>query len=403
MKATVRSGRAAGTVKAPPSKSMAHRLLISAAMSDGESVIRGISQSNDVLATLDCIRALGAECEMTGDTVRVRGVDMTKVTPRSALLCRESGSTIRFFVPIAWLSGKETTLIGAPSLMRRPMDVYATIAKEKGILFTQSGERVTVKGALAAGEYTLAGNVSSQFVSGLLFALPLVNGDSRIRLIPPVESRSYIDLTLSALRTFGVVAEWEDAETLFIRGNQRYLATDAEVEGDWSNAAFLDAFSLFDGQVSVTGLRADSLQGDRVYRNHFRALAQGAPTIDLEDCPDLGPILFAVAAAKHGARFVGTRRLRIKESDRVAAMAEELAKFGVRTEIEEDAVTVHPATLQAPTEPIAAHNDHRIVMSSAVLLSLVGGEIVGAEAVGKSFPDFFDKLKELGLEVEITQ
>lgn len=399
MKATIRSGSAVGTVQAPPSKSMAHRLLICAAMSDGESVIRGISQSADVSATLDCIRALGADCQMTDDTVRVRGIDMTHASSLQALCCRESGSTIRFFVPIAWLSGQKITLIGAPSLMRRPMDAYATIAKEKQILFAQDSQAVTVQGPLESGEYCLAGNVSSQFVSGLLFALPLTRGDSRICLIPPVESRSYIDLTLSALQAFGVVAGWEDDHTLFVKGNQHYQATDATVEGDWSNAAFLDAFSLFGGDVTVKGLRADTLQGDRVYRDLFKMLATGTPEIDIGDCPDLGPILFALAAAKNGAHFVGTRRLRIKESDRVAAMAQELAKFGVELEIKEDAVTVLPAKLRAPMEPISAHNDHRVVMSCAVLLSIVGGTIEGAEAVGKSFPDFFDCMRALGLEV----
>lgn len=399
MQVHILSGRASGKVKAPPSKSMAHRLLICAAMSDGESKICGVSQCADVAATVDCIRALGAKCRLDGDTAYVRGIDMRSARPIGALRCRESGSTIRFFVPITWLSGRETTLIGASSLMRRPMDIYETIASQKGITFSQKAETVTTKGPLSSGDFQLAGNVSSQFISGLLFALPLTEGDSRIHLIPPVESRSYIDLTLCALRTFGVCAEWENETTLKIAGNQHYRATDTTVEGDWSNAAFLDAFGLFGGDVTVEGLLEDSLQGDRVYRDCFARLCEGVPTIDIGDCPDLGPILFAVAAAKNGATFTGTRRLRIKESDRVAAMAAELAKFGVRTEIGEDRVTVLPATLSAPGEPIAAHNDHRIVMSCTVLLSLVGGRIDGAEAVAKSYPNFFEDVRALGLEV----
>lgn len=399
MQVYISSGRAAGRVKAPPSKSMAHRLLICAAMSDGESKISGVSLCADVAATVDCIRALGADCRLDGDTAYVRGIDMRSARPTEALRCRESGSTMRFFVPITWLSGKETALIGAPSLMRRPMDIYKTIANEKGMTFSQDAETVTARGPLSSGDFWLAGNVSSQFISGLLFALPMTDGESRIHLIPPVESRSYINLTLSALRTFGVCAEWENDTTLKIVGGQQYRATDTEVEGDWSNAAFLDAFGLFGGNVTVEGLWENSLQGDRVYRDCFSRLCDGAPTIDIGDCPDLGPILFAVAAAKNGATFTGTRRLRIKESDRVGAMAAELAKFGVRTEIGEDSVRVISATLQAPAEPIAAHNDHRIVMSCAVLLSLVGGSIEGAEAVTKSYPNFFEDVRTLGLEV----
>lgn len=399
MQVHISSGRAAGRVKAPPSKSMAHRLLICAAMSDGESKISGVSQCADVAATVDCIRALGADCRLDGDTAYVSGIDMRVARPTAALQCRESGSTMRFFVPITWLSGRETTLIGAPSLMRRPMDIYRTIADEKGMTFSQNAETVRAKGPLSSGDFWLAGNVSSQFISGLLFALPMTDGESRIHLIPPVESRSYIDLTLSALRTFGVLAEWENDTTLKIAGKQQYRATDTTVEGDWSNAAFLDAFGLFGGDVTVEGLLENSLQGDRVYRDCFARLSQGVPTIDIGDCPDLGPILFAVAAAKNGATFTGTRRLRIKESDRVAAMAAELAKFGVKTEIGEDSVRVLSATLCAPVAPIEAHNDHRIVMSCAVLLSLVGGSIDGAEAVAKSYPSFFEDLRSLGLEV----
>ena len=400
MQIKITPGIARGEIEAPPSKSMAHRLMICAAMSEGESVVRGISQSADMKATLDCIRALGAEAVLDGDTVRVRGLDMRKAEPQEALYCRESGSTLRFFIPVAWLSGRATTLCGAPSLMRRPMDIYDAICREKSMRFEKSGEEIVVQGPLEAGEYRVPGDVSSQFISGLLFALPLAAGDSRIVLTPPVESRSYINLTLAALREFGVEAAWENETTLFVAGGQSYRACDSAVEGDYSNAAFLDAFNTLGGEVRVGGLRADSLQGDRVYADYFQALKAGMPTLNIGDCPDLGPILFALAAALNGAKFTGTRRLRIKESDRVAAMAEELAKFGIRLDIEEDAVTISKQELQAPSLDLEGHNDHRIVMSCAVLCSITGGRINGAEAVCKSFPDFFDRVRKLGLEVE---
>ncbi len=400
MNVTLKPSIARGIVAAPPSKSMAHRLLISAALSEGESVIHGISGSQDILATLDCLRTLGADCQQTGNTVRVRGIDPRKATPQEALCTRESGSTLRFLIPIAWLSGNAVTLHGAPSLMARPMEIFSQISREKSLQFEQNGQDILVRGPLVAGEYRVAGNVSSQFISGLLFALPLTDGDSVIRITPPVESRSYLDLTVSALRAFGVQVEWSDAYTLSIRGNQSYHATELTVEGDYSNAAFLDAFHWIGGEVSVEGLREDSLQGDRVFRRYFAALDEGMPTLSIGDCPDLGPILFTLAAMKNGAIFTETRRLRIKESDRVATMARELAKFGAELTVGEDRVCVHPAVLHAPTEPLEGHNDHRIVMSMAVLASRFGGQILGAEAVAKSYPDFFDVLRSLGVDVQ---
>ena len=249
----------------------------------------------------------------------------------------------------------------------------------------------------------LPGNVSSQFVSGLLFALPLCDNDNEISLTPPVESRSYIDLTLSALRAFGIRAEWKDACTLAIAGRQRYCAQEIAVEGDYSNAAFLDAFSLLGGGVEVSGLREDSLQGDRVYRAHFRSLADGTPHISLADCPDLGPILFSLAAALNGAVFTDISRLRIKESDRVACMKTELEKFGAVLDVEENRVTIRKAELHAPTEALYGHNDHRIVMSLSVLAACLplGTPVIidDAHAITKSFPDFFDRLRELGVQV----
>ncbi len=401
MQVTIQKGSARGHIAAPASKSMAHRLLICAAMSEGESVIRGISDCEDVSATLDCLSALGVTYQKEGSTVRLWGIDPRHAAPKTALHARESGSTIRFFVPIAWLSGNETILSGAPSLMKRPMKLFADLAAEKSLFYQAEGEQLRVKGPLPSGNYTLPGNVSSQFISGLLFALPLTEGDSTISLIPPVESRSYLELTLSALRAFGVRAEWRDENTLLVPGNQSYSPRSLAVEGDYSNAAFLEAFNLFGGEVTVDGLCADSLQGDRVYRDCFAALQKGRATLSIGDCPDLGPILFAVAAAKHGGVFHGTRRLRIKESDRVSAMAEELAKLGVEAIIDEDSVEILPAELHAPPTPIAAHNDHRIVMSMAVLLTLTGGTIDGAEAVKKSYPAFFSDLQALGLEVQL--
>ena len=245
----------------------------------------------------------------------------------------------------------------------------------------------------------LPGDISSQFISGLLFALPLKRQDSTIHILPPVESRSYIDITIQALGTFGVQARWDESDenTLLIPGGQRYLPREVAVEGDYSNAAFFGALAAFGDDVTVTGLQP-SLQGDRVYARCFEQLRQGMATIDVTDCPDLGPILMAAAAVLHGVVLTGTRRLRIKESDRGVVMAQELQKLGVRCSVQENTIEIFPG-IQTPERPLLGHNDHRIVMSCAVLLTRTGGVISGAEAVTKSFPGFFDRLRELGIEV----
>lgn len=393
--------RAMGDISAPPSKSMAHRLLICAALSEGTSIIHGMSDCEDVLATLDCLSALGVPFEREADTVKVRGIDFSKASTSSHLPCRESGSTLRFLIPLCMLSGNNTILTGAGQLMKRPMNVYEALAKEKGFTFSQDEKSIIVKGPLMSGEFRVAGNVSSQFISGLLFALPLVKGDSTINIIPPVESRSYIELTLFALREFGINVEWKDDYTLFIKGGQRYKATETTVEGDYSGAAFFAAMNALGGDISIGGLREDSLQGDKVYSRYFEMLGKGTPTIHIGNCPDLGPVLFALAAAKNGGIFTGTARLKIKESDRAMSMAEELKKFGASVTIHEDAVVVYPIDFHKPDDILCGHGDHRIVMSLAVLLTLTGGAIDGAEAVSKSFPTFFEDMASLGIEVKI--
>ena len=240
---------AKGEIAAPPSKSMAHRLLISAALSQGKSRICGVADSEDVMATLDCLRALGANCKMEDDAVLVQGIDFSN-TESTTLPCRESGSTMRFFLPLCLLSGRKMTLVGAPSLLRRPMAVYAELARENHFFFAQTESGITVKGRLTAREYTLPGNVSSQFISGMLFALTQTQGESILHILPPIESRSYIDMTLSALKTFGAEVRWVDDTTLCIHGGKPMTAQSLAVEGDYSNAAFLSAFNNIGGEVT---------------------------------------------------------------------------------------------------------------------------------------------------------
>lgn len=399
MIAEIHPGSAAGIVAAPPSKSMAHRLLICAGLSGGVSHIYGVDLNEDILATMDCLRALGASCTARGDRVTVRGADPRQARPEHALCCRESGSTLRFFIPLALMCNEDVTFTGTEKLLSRPLGVYAQLCAEQGFAFAQSKAQLQVRGRLEAGRFSLPGDVSSQFITGLLFALPLARGDSVISIIPPVESRSYVNLTLQALHAFGIRADWQDDTTLVIPGNQQYQPRDMVVEGDYSGAAFFAALNTLGSDITITGLLPDSLQGDKIYEKHLKSLAQGRPEIDLSDCPDLGPVLFAVAAAKHGAVFTGTRRLKIKESDRATAMAQELAPFGTEVTVEENRVVVNAKAFHAPNTLLCGHNDHRIVMSLAVLLTLTGGKIQGAQAVRKSFPDFFEKLRALGIEV----
>ena len=399
MKIKIEKGVAKGQIYAPPSKSMAHRLLISAALCEGVSKIRGISNCEDVKATLACLSAFGIKTEKIGDDIIVEGKDFRNITPLSPLECHESGSTLRFMIPVAMLSGNTAVFYGAQGLMKRPMGVYENLFCEKGLTYISDGQSIVVRGKLSGGEYTIPGNVSSQFISGLIFALPLADEDSFIKIVPPIESRSYINLTINAVKQFGIECEWADEYTVKIHGRQSYKPTDVRVEGDYSGAAFPDALNLFGGEVDVLGLNPDTLQGDSVYKKYFEMFDNGVPTIHIGDCPDLGPVLFAVAAAKCGGIFSGTKRLKIKESDRAAAMAEELKKFGTAVSVYEDTVVVYPATFHAPKETLRGHNDHRIVMALSILLTAVGGEIEGAEAISKSYPDFFENLKSLGIGV----
>ncbi len=400
MKYRIKKSIASGYVNAPPSKSMAHRMLICAALSGDTCIVHGISESEDMLATLDCLEALGAKCEREGESVKVRGIDFEGIESKSALKCRESGSTLRFFIPICLLLDKEVRLSGAPRLLQRPQGVYKEICDAHGMTFIQNEDSIRVRGPLKSGIYLLPGDVSSQFISGLMFALPLVDGDSLIKITTPIESKSYINMTIDALAIFGVEIRWQKDNEIYIKGNQRYEAKEVRVEGDYSNAAFFEALNVFGGSVKVGNLREESIQGDRVFFDMFNKIKMGRPTLDISDCPDLGPILFTLAAANNGAVFTGTRRLKIKESDRGQAMAMELAKFGVKVDILGDKIEVRSSGLHPPMEKIYGHNDHRIVMANAILLTMTGGVIDGAEAVSKSFPDFFEKLAELGIEVQ---
>ena len=399
MTVTIHPSRASGEISAPPSKSMAHRLLIAAGLAEGESVVDNLAPSEDILATIDCLRALGATVDYENGKARVLGIGGKIRRTAPHLPCRECGSTLRFFIPIAAISEEISTFSGSERLFKRPLSVYETVFSEQKLPFSIENNTLTLRGKLSCGNYTVKGNISSQFITGLLFALPLLHGDSTITLLPPIESASYLDLTVAALKAFGVEILWQNKTTLLIKGDQTYKAGRITVEGDYSNAAFLSALAILGDDVSVTGLDADSLQGDRVYIPYFEKLKAGTPTLSLADCPDLGPVLMALAAALQGATFTDTARLAIKESDRGAAMAEELKKCGISCTVSDNTIKVPKQELTPPTEALSGHNDHRIVMALSILLTRIGGIIEGAEAINKSYPDFFTVLQALGIRL----
>jgi len=398
MKVTIAPSRANGTVLAPPSKSMVHRMLMGAGLAEGTSVVENIDLSEDIKATLGMLKALGGQYKIEGHKVIMQGVGGKKLQTNQKLNSNESGSTLRFFIPLLLSGGEKAEFTGAKRLFERPLGIYEEICKEQGILFEKSDTGLKVEGQLKASHFKVQGNISSQFITGLLFALPLLKEDSVLEVLPPVESRAYIDMTLEALQTFGIKVR-QEGNTFYIAGNQSYQAKDVTVEGDYSNAAFLDAFNLIGGNVIVQGLREDTLQGDRIYKTYYEVLKEEHPVLDLAECPDLGPILMGMAATGNGARFTGTRRLRIKESDRGAVMAEELAKFGIQVDVMENEIVVHKGTLVRPNELLNSHNDHRIAMTMATLCTITGGTIDGAESVRKSFPNYYDVIEQLGINV----
>ena len=391
---------ASGTVVAPPSKSYAHRMLICAGLSNQDCKVENIQLSNDIIATLNCLEALGvsSKYDEASNTVYVKANGNKK----ELFDCLESGSTLRFFIPIASVLSEKAKFVGSKRLLERGVEVYEEVFEKNNVLFEKTENVINICGKLKSGNYQVKGNISSQYISGLLFSLPLLDGDSTIEIIPPIESIDYILITIDVLAKFGInIINDLKHHKLVIKGNQTYQATDTYVEGDYSNAAFLDAFNYIGGNVKVVGLNQQSLQGDRAYKEYFKILYENEmPTIDISNTIDLGPILFVMASMLNGAKFTGIKRLRIKESDRVSCVCQELAKFGVNAIIEENSCIINKTLLHEPNETLYGHNDHRIVMALCVMLSKFGGRISGTLAVNKSFPTFFEVIKGLGVVVQ---
>ena len=401
MKAIIGRSVLSGEISAPPSKSMSHRLLLLAALSKGVCKVDNLDWSQDVLAMTDCITALGAEVTRSGGTAVINGENFLK-NISDDLYCRESGNTLRFMIPLCLTLGVNVRLHGSQRLMERPQGIYKKLCADCGFAYESADGYVRLCGTLKSGKYELDGSVSSQFITGMIFALLSLEGESEIKILPPFESRSYVELTLSAISRFGGKVYFKDDLTVHVEGRS-LIPADVVCEGDYSNAAFLDAFNCIGGSVKVLGLSDDSAQGDKIYREYFKLLCSGAPTLDISDCPDLGPVLMAVAALKNGCKLTGTRRLAIKESDRGEAMKRELEKFGCVLEVSDNEITVPKTKLESPKEELFGYNDHRIVMALSVILTVTGGAVNGCEAVSKTYPGFFEAISSLGADVKIIK
>lgn len=399
MKVKILPSKTSGEVSAPPSKSFAHRYLIGSVLSRGKCVIKNIADSDDISATLSCIEQLGGSVTKDGNIVTVIPTNEKQIE-NAVFDCKESGSTLRFFIPVVLATGaKNCTFLGSERLLARGIKEYEKLFENSDVTIKSDEKSIEVNGTLSAGNYEISGEVSSQYTTGMLFALSVLDGKSALKITGNAESRAYVDMTIKVLKDFGADIAEPEKNFFKINGKGRLSPGEFTVEGDWSNAAFLIALSRLLGTISVSGLNENSVQGDRFSSVAFDALDGENAEIDLKDCPDLAPILFAYAAYKNGGKFINTRRLRVKESDRANVMAEELKKFGANVKVYENSVEIEKTQLKPPIVPLCGHNDHRIVMALSVLAAVLGAEIDGAEAVNKSYPDFFRVIKKAGVNV----
>ena len=396
MKVIINKANPKGKVNVISSKSYSHRYLLASMLSNNESHISNVFFSNDIMATLNCMSSFGCVYKIDNNSVSVINNSFQDKVP--VFDCNESGSTLRFLIPIALTRYEKVIFKGSKTLISRGIQVYEKIFENQDIKVVKDETSITINGKLKPGVFEVDGSLSSQFITGLLFALPLLDKDSIINIIPPINSLNYIYMTLDVLNKYGIKYSFTNNQ-ITIYGNQKYVGNDFIVEGDYSNASFLKAFNYFGGNIILEGLNENSLQGDKVFEKYFEVLNKEFSTIDISNCIDLGPILMAFAAIKNGGRFIGTSRLKIKESDRANAMKEELAKVNVKVDVLEDEIIVHKCKLNSPIESFDSHNDHRIAMAMSIFSSYYDISINNAQAINKSYPNYFKELEGLGVEV----
>lgn len=411
-----------GEVKIPPSKSMAHRAVICASLSSGSCKVENIDYSEDIIATIEAMKELGAVINKYDDYLEVQGI-FNEANSREELRtidCNESGSTLRFLVPISLLFNGMTRFIGRGNLGKRPLTTYYNIFDNQGINYMTVEEELNllVEGNLKSGDFEVEGNVSSQFITGLMFTLPLLDGDSKIIITTEMESKGYIDLTISAMKDFGVEIINNDYKEFIIKGNQSYKAIDYRVEGDYSQAAFFLSADALGSEVVLKDLYLSSLQGDKevidilermntcvtAVENGITGKTEGnliATVIDGSQCPDIIPVLAVVAALSAGTTEIkNSSRLRIKECDRLKAISTELIKLGANIKETEDGLIIEGKKQFLGGVEVWSWNDHRIAMSLAIAATRCENPILlnNYECVSKSYPKFFEDYKKLGGE-----
>ena len=398
MKVKILKSTLNGKVKIPSSKSYGHRYIIALSLAEGKSIIKNVNMCDDIEATLNCIYNLNKNYEIKNKEITL--FDSMK-KEEAIYNCNESGSTLRFLIPIALLKNEKATFIGKERLIERGIDIYEEVLKE--VTFKKFKKEIEVEGKIESGTYEIDGSKSSQYVTGLLFTLPLLKGDSEIRIKNKLESKNYILMTIEVLKKCGIDVdifyEDENIKKIYIKGNQNYKAVDIEVEGDISNAAFVEAFNYFGSSIKLEGINENSMQGDIVYKKYFKLLSEKYSTVDIKDSIDLGPVIMAFASLNKGGHITGTKRLKFKESDRGEVMKLELQKFGVDVKIEDNDIYIDNKNIREPKEELCGHNDHRIVMALSLFASKYNIVINGAEAVSKSYPTYFSDMEKIGLKV----
>lgn len=405
----IKPAKLQGKVNIPPSKSVAHRAIICASLAHGESVISNVSFSDDIKATIDCMRSLGAVIVEKGNSLHISGC-ANKINGDVKFECNESGSTLRFMVPIALAkNGGQNHFVGRGKLGSRPLEIYEKICKEQDIYYINDSQNnadklldLKVKGQLKSGIFAVKGNVSSQFITGLMFALPILDGDSEIVIEGDLQSKGYLDLTLSALKDFGIEIVNDNYEKFVIKGGQKYRAKDYIVEGDWSQAAFYEVANYLGNNVDMQGLNMESEQGDKVIVDFIKRLKEtdsGQTLVfDGGNCPDIIPAFALACCLRKGkSEIVNISRLRIKECDRLSATVSELKKLGANIQEKDDAMSIIGVD-QLQGGEVKTYNDHRMAMTLAVAATRANGEVKFSnyQCVSKSYPDFFEDYNSLG-------
>lgn len=402
MDVVIQPAKLSGDVSIPSSKSYAHRALICAALAEGNSVINGISMSKDIEATISAMNALGADCRV-GDSGKVYVSGISNPSEKAVIDCNESGSTLRFVIPIAAALGASAEFQGRGRLPERPINIYTRELSKKGILFNYNSTMpFDITGKLVSGVYEIEGDVSSQFITGLLFALPMLEGDSVIELTSKLESEPYVDITIDCLKKFGIKIEKRDDE-YFIKGSQKYSPCDFTVEGDFSQAAFFYTANALGSNINLQNLNKNSVQGDKKILDIIEEMCYNGNELkkfdaDCSDIPDLVPILTVLGCfGTETSRIYNAKRLKIKESNRLDAISVTLNKLGGKVSVTEDGLIIEPVKFFCGGT-VESFGDHRIVMSAAIAASKAEGDVIikGAEAVEKSYPDFFRDYNNLG-------